>query len=51
MQPRSFSGEFRIALIEPMTLSIKASRLRGQPLASSRLARDQTPSSGLRSGA
>lgn len=51
MQLRSFSGEVRIPLMERMTSSIKSSALKGQPLANSRLARDQTPSSGLSSGA
>ena len=51
MQPRSLSGEVRIPLIERMTSSINSSTSIGQPLASSRLASDQTPSSGLSSGA
>ena len=51
MQPRSFSGEVRMPLIERMMSSINSSTSCGQLLASSRLARDQTPSSGLSSGA
>src|SRR5437764_2797973 len=51
MQPRSFSREVRTLLIERMTSFINSSTFSGEPLASSRLARDQTPSSGLSSGA
>ena len=47
MQPRSFAGKLRIPLIERMMSSISSSTSLGQLLASSRLARDQTPSSGL----
>ncbi|PYT95365.1 MAG: hypothetical protein DMG38_27470, partial [Acidobacteria bacterium] len=43
MQPRSFSREVRTLLIERMTSFIKTSTFSGEPLASSRLARDQTP--------
>src|SRR5205823_14619107 len=45
MQPRSFSREVRTLLIERMTSFINSSTFSGEPLASSRLARDQTPSS------
>ena len=51
MQPRSFSGEERMPSMERRTSSINSSTSLGQLLASSRLARDQTPSSGFSSGA
>ena len=51
MQPRSLPGEVRSSLIERMMLFISSSTSSGQPLARSLLARDQTPSSGLSSGA
>ena len=51
MQPRSLVGDVRMPLMERMTSSINSSTSSGQLLASSRLASDQTPSSGLRSGA
>ncbi len=51
MHPRSFRGEVRIRSIEPMMSSSNSSTSFGQLLASFRLAKDQTPSSGLSSGA
>ena len=51
MQPRSFWGEVRIPSIERMMSSINSSTSFGQLLASCPLARDQTLSSGLSSGA
>jgi hypothetical protein len=51
MQPRSIAGDLRILSMERMTLSINSWTLWGHPLAKARLAKDQTPSSGLSSGA
>ena len=51
MQPRSFSGEERMPSMERRMSSISSSSSLGQLLASSRLASDQTPSSGFSSGA
>ena len=51
MQPRSFSAEVRSPLMERRISSINSLTSSGQPLASSRLASDHTPSSGLSSGA
>jgi hypothetical protein len=51
MQPRSFAGELRIASMEPRISPISSSTSLGQLFASSRLAKDQTPSSGLSCGA
>jgi hypothetical protein len=47
MLPRSFRGEVRIALIEPITSSTKSSTSLGQLLASARFTRDQTPFIGV----
>ena len=51
MQPRSFSGELRIASMENRTSSISSSTSMGQLLATLRLGKDQTPSSGFSRGA
>ena len=51
MQPRNFSDEARMPSMERRMSSINSSASLGQLLASSRLARDQMPSSGLSSGA
>jgi hypothetical protein len=51
IQPRSFSGERRIASIEPRISSISSSTSLGQLFASFCLAKAQTPSSGLSCGA
>ncbi len=51
MHPRNFSCEFRIPSMEPTMSSINSSTSFGQLLANSRLASDQTPSSGFSCGA
>ena len=51
MQPRSFAGQLRMTSMELRTFSINSSTSLGQLLARSRLARDQTPSSGFSCGA
>ena len=51
MHPRSFFCDFRIPSMEPRMSSINSSTSFGQLLANSRLANDQTPSSGFSCGA
>ena len=51
MQARNFLGDLLIPLIDPMMSSMSSSMSLGQLFASFRLACDQTPSSGLSSGA
>jgi hypothetical protein len=51
MQPCNFFCDLAISFIDRMMSSMSSSMSLGQLFASFRLARDQTPSSGLRSGA
>ena len=51
IHPRSFWVELQIPLIDWIASSTNCSRSLGQLLASVRFAKDQTPSSGLSSGA